>query len=538
MPFCSIFLVTFLLVSGACSRHAVPGLPETVQTGKLQEETETKTESAVPDENTQESDGKNEEVESADLVTTQIERVNELYEIAMKHWDEGDSDAALAALDNAYAALSQIVVDTESPRSDEKSQLRLMIAQRIQEIYASFASIGESSQFIALDENEHVKAEIRRFQTVERSYFLESYARSGLYRDMMVGKMKEAGLPEELSWLPLIESGFKIRAYSSARALGLWQFISSTGHRYGLKKDRWIDERMDPEKATDAAVLYFKELHSYFGDWTTALAAYNCGEFRIQRLIRNQKINYFDNFWDLYVMLPRETARFVPRFIATLLIVKNPQQYGMDLPEKYQPIAYETVRSDYPFKLDHLGQKLSISADTLSDLNPELRHKSTPDRPYELKVPSGSSESAQLAMTALSKWIPPEVETTVHHVRKGDTVSALARRYRTSVDAILRLNNLKKRHTLRIGQRLRIPGRWGTTSPRITKTSSGTEKTVNIPQPSGTEAYTVKPGDTLYAIARQFQMSVVQLKNLNKIGSGTRIYPGQKLWVVNAGGNG
>lgn len=478
------------------------------------------------------------ETEPPDSETAQIERVNELYENAMRCWDEGDSDAALAALDNAYAALARIVVDNESPRSEEKSQLRLMIAQRIQEIYASFASIGESSRSIALEENQHVLAEIKRFQTVERTYFLESYARSGLYREMMARKMKEAGLPEELSWLPLIESGFKIRAYSSARALGLWQFISSTGHRYGLKKDRWIDERMDPEKASDAAVQYFKELHSYFGDWTTALAAYNCGEFRIQRLIRNQKINYFDNFWDLYVMLPRETARFVPRFIATLLIVNNPQKYGMDLPEKLLPIGYETVRSAYPFKLEQLNEKLSLPSGTLSDLNPELRHKSTPDRPYDLKVPVGSARNVEMALASLSKWIPPEVETTVHRVRKGDTVSALARRYRTSTEAILRLNHLKKRHTLRIGQRLRIPGRWGSSRAPALPISVGNAKSQKIPQPTGTEAYTVKPGDTLYAIARQFQMSVDQLKNLNRIGSGTRIYPGQTIWVVNAKENG
>lgn len=477
---------------------------------------------------------------NGDSVPTQIERVNELYEEAVKRWDEGDSDAALAAFDSAYATLAQINVDVDSPRAEEKSQLRLMIAQRIQEIYASFASIGGSSQFIALDENQHVQAEIRRFQTVERNYFLESYARSGQFRGMMVKKLRDAGLPEELSWLPMIESGFKMRAYSSARALGLWQFITSTGHRYGLKKDRWVDERMDPEKATDAVVLYFKELHKYFGDWTTALAAYNCGEFLIQRLIRNQKINYFDNFWDLYVMLPRETARFVPRFIATLMIVKDPLKYQMDLPEPLPSIQYEVVRSEFPFKLEQLSQSMSLPSETLADLNPELRHKSTPDHAYDLKVPVGSAQNVELALAKLTKWVPTEVETTVHRIRKGDTISALARKYRTSTEAILRLNNLKKRHTLRIGQAIRIPEKWGasksvTAVKPVPAAQTGEQ---SLPQPSGTASYVVKPGDTLFAIARQFQMSVDQLKSLNRIESGTRIYPGQKLWVMTVGGNG
>jgi len=475
---------------------------------------------------------------NTDSVSAQLERVNELYEEGVKQWDEGDSDAALASFDQAYTAMAQISVDVDSPRAEEKNQLRLMIAKGIQGIYASFATIGESSQSIALDENQHVLAEIRRFQTVERQYFLESFARSGLYRGMMAKKMRDAGLPEELSWLPLIESGFKIRAYSSARALGLWQFISSTGNRYGLKKDRWIDERMDPEKATDAAVLYFKELHTHFGDWTTALAAYNCGEFRIQRLIRSQKTNYFDNFWDLYLMLPRETARFVPRFIATLLIVKDPQKYQMELPQLMTAMSTERIRSEFPFKLEQLSVALSLHSDTLADLNPELRHKSTPDHPYELKVPTGCETNAMMTMASLSKWIPSEVETTVHRVRKGDTVSDLARKYRTSIDAILRLNNLKKRHTLRIGQGLRIPGRW-TSSAIVSPTFVNLQKESEpLAQPNGTEPYTVKPGDTLFAIARQYQMSVDQLKILNRIGSNARIFPGQRLWVVSAGSNG
>ena len=161
--------------------------------------------------------------------------------------------------------------------------------------------------------NDHVKREIQSFQTVERDFFVESYKRSGRYRADMVKMLKEAGIPDEISWLPLIESGFKTRALSRARAFGLWQFIPSTGYKFGLKRNDWIDERLDPQKATAAAIAYMKELHAMFGDWATVLAAYNCGEGAVARVIRNQKADYLDNFWDFYERLPRETARYYPQ---------------------------------------------------------------------------------------------------------------------------------------------------------------------------------------------------------------------------------
>ena len=145
-------------------------------------------------------------------------------------------------------------LDADSPHLQEKNDLRLLIAQRIQEIYAShLIAVGTNHREIPLTENKYVLAEITRFQTKERQYFMDSYRRSGMYIEMIRKKMRQAGMPDELSWIPVIESGFKVKAYSRARALGLWQFISSTGYRFGLKRSRWIDERMDPEKATDAA---------------------------------------------------------------------------------------------------------------------------------------------------------------------------------------------------------------------------------------------------------------------------------------------
>jgi membrane-bound lytic murein transglycosylase D len=387
--------------------------------------------------------------------------------------------------------------------------------------------------------------------------------------------MKEAGLPEELSWMPMIESWFKVNAFSRARALGLWQFIASTGYLFGLKRDRWIDERMDFEKATDAAIQYLSQLHSMFGDWTTALAAYNCGEVRVQRVIRSQRSEYMDNFWDLYLMLPRETSRFVPRFIATLLIINNPKKYGFNLSEPDQPLEYETVRINHPVKLSALSKALNLENDTLDLLNPELRNKSTPDYEYELRVPTGYGEKVVASLENIPKYIPPEATYRYHYVRRGETVSVIARRYGTSVSAIARANNLGRNYLIRIGQRLKIPVQgqsyvsyrarsltkegekliylvkkgdnlyviaksFNTTVQEIKRLNKLQSNMLNVGQrliiqsgtPEDAILYTVKSGDTPYKIATKYGMNLNALLALNGLSTRSKIYPGQQLWVT------
>ncbi len=268
---------------------------------------------------------------------------------------------------------------------------------------------------------------------------------------MIIEELRKAGLPEHLSWVPIIESGFKVRALSRARALGMWQFIRSTGYRYGLKQDKYVDERMDPVKATRAAIKYLAELHDFFGDWTTALASYNCGELRVQNVIKAQKIDYLDNFWDVFNNLPYETARFVPRIIAVMLIIENPAKYGFTLPTPDPPLAWETVTVGQPVKLASISATLGLDPLILSFLNPELRHDSTPNYDYALKVPVGYGEKVLAALPALPRYIPPDVVYGWHTVKSGDTLGAIARRYRTSTDAIMRLNGIKNPRTSRSG---------------------------------------------------------------------------------------
>ncbi len=447
------------------------------------------------------------------------------YEEAQAALDREDMEGALAKLDEAYGLLLRMSVPVDSPLLQEKQDLRLLIAQRIQKISASRTTLASSvNGSIPLVENQWVQREIKSFQTVERKAFEESYKRSGQYRDMILQELRKERLPEQLAWIPLIESAFRPRALSRARALGMWQFIRSTGYRYGLKQDKYVDERMDPVKATRAAIQYMIELHDMFGDWTSAIAAYNCGEAQVQRVMRAQKVEYFDSFWDIFANLPFETARHVPRFIATLLIVGDPGKYGFDLPAPDPPLQFESIRVDAAVKLATLSQNLGLDPAVLVSFNSELRHDSTPNYPYDLRVPAGYGERCLACIASLPQYIPPDVVTDRHTVRRGDTLGAIARRYRTSVNAIKRLNGLNS-NLIRPGQVLRVPSRGGVETPPAS------------PAPAAADGekvtYTVRSGDTLFQIAQSFKTTVEKIKAENGLSSDI-LFVGQKL-VVTAG---
>lgn len=461
----------------------------------------------------------------------QTEEVYALIQEAQTALEKGELDRALNLLDQAYSVLLRIEAPPDSDLYQEKNDLRIMLVQKIQQVYAFRLPTPISNhKTIPLVENSWVEREIKNFQTVEKKFFEEAYRRAGLYRPMIVEELKKAGLPEELSWLPLIESGYKPRALSRARALGLWQFIASTGYRYGLKRDKFIDERMDPVKSTRAAIKYLQELHDFFGDWSTAIAAYNCGEIRVQNVIRAQKIDYLDNFWDLFANLPYETARYVPRFIAVLQIIENPEKYGFNLPQPEPAQAYETVTIQKPTKLSLIASKLGLSQERLVELNPELRHDSTPNYEYELRIPPGYAEQTRACLTELPNWLPPEAVFGWHTVKPGETLGLIARRYRTTIQAIVRLNNLKNARLIYPGQRLKIPGRAQGLTPA--EDDGPAAQASPAQDPSGNEAltYVVKAGDTLYQLSKTFGLSVDKIKRDNNLTSDALV-PGQKLII-------
>jgi membrane-bound lytic murein transglycosylase D len=458
-----------------------------------------------------------------------LDEALEFLKTSQEFWGKGDFENGIAALDQAYELVLKAETNGDPKLVQQKEDIRFMICKRMLEIYASRHTVAKGNHnAIPMVMNTYVQREIKLFQGLERKFFLASYKRSGKYRPEIVKALEEAGLPTALSWLPLIESGFKVKALSRARALGLWQFIPSTGYKYGLKRDEWIDERMDVTKSTQGAIAYMKELHDMFGDWMTVLAAYNCGEARVLRVIRNQNVNYLDNFWDLFDKLPYETARYVPRYLASLHIIKNPKKYGFDLPKVDPPEVYERVTVAKRMRLKDVAKTTGISSANLQALNPELRYQVTPPRSYALKVPMDQGPLLVSSLDKIPEWTAPARTYTYHRVRRGETLSHIAARHGTSASAIARANNISTRSIIRVGQRLKVP----TKHYKPTYTSSKGKKTA-YKDKSGKTIHRVQRGDSLWLLARRYDTNIKEIMRLNNLKS-TRLHIGQKL-VISAG---
>ena len=505
-----------------------------------------------------------------------LDRALEYCRLSQDLWQKGELDKALDALDEAYSLMIEIDSENRPGVMQQIDDLRFMISKRILEIYASRnIVVNGSHQPIPMVMNEYVEKEIKSL--TRGDFFVQAYKRSGKYRAMIVEELKKAGLPEELSWLPLIESGYKSNALSRARALGLWQFIPSTGYKFGLKRNRYIDERLDPVKATHAAIEYLKELHQIFGDWSTVLAAYNCGEGRVLKVIRNQNVNYLDNFWDLYAQLPRETARYVPRFLATLHILENPGQYGLDAIATCPPLEYDTVEVDKQLHLKDIAAAIGVTRDELQELNPELRYQLVPgDGRYSLRVPRGKSETLLAKLESMPSYVPAEkkIKIVYHRVRHGETLSTIAQRYGASVSRIAKANRISRRNIIRAGKTLKIPmtaaaakalgggdkshrsakhvvkrgdslwnlaRKYGTTTQKIRRANRLSSNRLHIGQTlvipgadaesRGTKTYRVRRGDVPSKIAERYNMSLTKFLKMNHLSKRSKIYPGQKLFV-------
>jgi membrane-bound lytic murein transglycosylase D len=452
-------------------------------------------------------------------------------------WERGDLDNAVGALDEAYSLILQINPRQPPEILQQMDDLRYTISQRVLQVYSSrFTVVNGYHKAIPLDMNPDVERALRLLKGPERNFFLNAYRRSGKYRPAIVEALKEAGLPEELSWLPLIESGFKVNALSKARALGMWQFIASTGYRYGLKRGQWVDERMDPDKSTEAAIAYLKELHQIFGDWQTVLAAYNCGEGRVLRVINSQKINYLDHFWDLYKRLPSETAFYVPKFLAVLHILNDPQAHGFTLPPVDEEVQTEVVMIDKQASLDGIAQLIGVSGEVLKELNPELKRQISPPRPYDLRVPAGKGPVLLARVDMIPEWRPPAPRRlpsgtyAIHKVEKGETLSTIARRYGTSVRAIMSQNRLKSSRYIVAGRTLKIPTRAYASAATSAGSKTAATSASRPPARSSIDKYVVKKGDSLWKIANRFNTTTQEIKSLNRLRS-NHLSIGQLLLV-------
>lgn len=304
-------------------------------------------------------------------------------------------------------------------------------------------------------EHQRVRYFVDLFRSRERGFFERALARSGRYVPMMAAILREEGLPEDLVYLSLIESGFSTRAYSRAKAVGPWQFIRGTGRRYGLKIDSWVDERRDPVLSTRAAAAYLKDLHEQFGEWYLAAAAYNGGEGRVGRAVRRTKTNDFWHLSQTKRHLRRETRNYVPKFIAAGIIASAPEEHGFGDVTYEAPLQYDEVTIHTPLRLRTVAELAGTSVEGIKELNPALLRNVTPPRNggFTLRLPTGSGEAFSRAYGQMPD--SAQIKLSLHKVKKGETLSVIAKRYGQSVDGLMEDNGLKNRR-LRIGQELVI----------------------------------------------------------------------------------
>ena len=371
--------------------------------------------------------------------------------------------------------------------------------------------------------NERVLRFLTYYRTRGRVFMERGLQRSGRYLEMFRAVFRREGIPLDLVYVAHIESLFRPDALSRARAKGIWQFIRGTGHLYGLRQDWWIDERSDILKSTVAAARFLKHLYGEFGDWYLALAGYNCGPRRIERILRRYgRIDY----WEMARrrLLPRETRNYVPSYLAATMIFKNPARYGFQV-EPDPELRFELVPMEHQVDLDTLAELIEVPARLLDDLNPELRRRVTPHKlpGYRMKVPVGRGAMTQERVAQL----PPEkrIRLRHHQVRKGETLSLIARRYATSIQAIAQANRLRSIHRLRIGQELAIPlfpsGRGGAARRAASR----------VRRSDSSGPHVVSRGDTLYAIALAYRVKLKDLLRWNNLSPRQRIFPGQKILV-------
>ncbi len=378
---------------------------------------------------------------------------------------------------------------------------------------------------LPVDYNSEVVKTIRYFQTTARKAFKAWLSRSPLYVPMIRKALREAGLPEDLVYKAMIESGFNPRAYSRARAAGIWQFVSGTARLYGLKSNTFIDERRDPEKSTRAAIRHIQHLYGLFGDWRLVIAAYNCGQGRLERIIRRSGT---DDFWKLKG-LPRETRRHVPRFMAALIISRDPEWFGFDDVVYQMPAGFDLVPVSECVHLRVAAECAGTTYERMRSLNPELRSGYTPPSSrgaYSLKIPAGTADrfKARFARIPASR----KVQLAEHRVRRGETPGGIARDWGVSTRTVLEANNISNPRRLRVGTLLKIPifprGKSSRAARNLARVDAAPD-----PDTHRKVAHRVRKGDTLWGIGRRYGVTPRQIRAWNNVRK--YITPGDRLVI-------
>ncbi len=388
----------------------------------------------------------------------------------------------------------------------------------------TFVVVDDRDGHLLLILNSRVKTMINLFQERKHSEFQIWLDRYSEYATTIRPILTSYGLPEELIYLAMIESGLNTQAYSYAHAVGPWQFIAGTGRRYGMKRDWWVDERRDMVKSTHAAAQYLKDLHDEFDDWYLAMASYNTGEARVRRTIRREGHR---DYWRM-ITLPRQTRNYVATVIAAAIIGNDPESYGFHLNE-LTDWDYEIIDIDRSLDLDKIASALRVNYQDLKTFNPELRQGVTPPSktPYPLRVPIGKGEFNSNAVASIPT--SDKIDFQVHYVRRGETLSVIANRYGVSLTKLVQANRIKNQNSLAVGQKLVIP------APKNYSAASNTNgKTAKSTLPSSDytkKVYAVKKGDTLGGIAEKYHTSATRIRAWNGLSYGQHIYPGQRLII-------
>src|SRR5574337_1576918 len=476
--------------------------------------------------------------------------------------------AALAGAPPAQVADGQTNEQEEENEADTEAAPDLVVSGEGPNLaptggeIVSLPDLDLSDFDVPIELNEHVKAYILYYQTRKWGGMSRALERSGRYLPMMRQIFRDQGLPQDLVNLAYVESAFNYRAYSKAKASGLWQFIKATGNRYGMRVNYWLDERRDPEKATKGAAAYLKELYEMFHSWPLALAAYNAGEQRIQRAIDTQGTT---DFWSL--RLPKETQLFVPAFMAATIIAKNPARYGFAPPVE---MPWEVERATVPgaVELHSVARVVGVSPDLLHDLNPALTRGITPVQAsdYEILLPPSTKEilianlhqlprysyrepvgvtgkrpqagrgkankgrmvasarsGGSTARTATVTKVASSPRATGYVVKRGDTLWKIARAYGVRPEELRQWNDLKPQAKLKPGLRLQVVAQ---ATKNYRENGRGAPASVVTPV-----LYRVRKGDTLWEIAKVHDVTPDELRRWNDLGHKATLWVGQELKI-------
>ena len=386
--------------------------------------------------------------------------------------------------------------------------------------------------------NETVKSFVNYFTVRNRDYTRMAIRRSNVYFPLFEKYLKKYDIPDELKYLSIVESGLNPEARSRVGAEGLWQFMPSTGRMYGLHQDWYVDERRNPEKSTEAACKYLKQLYNMFGDWELALASYNCGPGNVRKAIRRS--GYKKDFWSVYRYLPRETRAYVPQFVAVVYALTYAEEHNLleEVPE--YALETDTVLVSQFVSLRSLADQLNVCEDELRRLNPELKRLAVSEKAsnYPLIIPADKSDLLAANLTTILDSVKSEKvmqqfvaqaqktsgstygrNKTTYRVRSGDVLGVIAQRHGVRVSDLRKWNNIRGSR-INVGQKLTI---WSKSSaPQLASASKA------IPS---SKVHLVQPGDSLWEISRQYRgLSVAKIKELNNL-KGNSIKPGQKLII-------